>query len=151
MLRVLGCTRDRLGMAIDAGIRETVAVLNLLGLPTTQSCEGHVNDHGHGLPAPWVDFDLADPDVPIRAQMLLQMFYASDSLVDDDVRLTLDRGRLSNGGGFAALDATRAALGQGELTPDQVRELHARLAARQAEMRRFASFLKDRLDLSEAA
>jgi hypothetical protein len=38
------------------------------------------------------------------------------------VGITLDRGRLSNGGGFAALDATRAALGQGQLTPDQVRE-----------------------------
>ena len=141
----------RLGMPIDAGIRETVAVLNLLGLPTTQSCEGHVNDRGHGLPAPWVDFDLADPHVLGRVQALLAMFYASSRLIDTDVRLTLESGRLCNGSGFAALDAARAAVGEGRLTSDQVRELQARLAARQDEMRRFASFLKAELDLSEAA
>lgn len=43
---------DKLGRPIDAGIRETVIALNVLGIITRQSCEGHL-DHGTG--APWVD------------------------------------------------------------------------------------------------
>lgn len=42
---------DNLGTPIDQGILETIVVLNLLGLHTFQSCEGHL-DHGH--PYPWV-------------------------------------------------------------------------------------------------
>jgi hypothetical protein len=42
---------DALGKPVDVGIRETVAILQLLGLHTRQSCEGHI---GWGLPAPWV-------------------------------------------------------------------------------------------------
>lgn len=42
---------DNLGMPIDPGIFETVVALNLLGLHTFQSCEGHLD---HGCPYPWV-------------------------------------------------------------------------------------------------
>jgi hypothetical protein len=42
---------DKLGMPIDPGIFETVVALNLLGLHTFQSCEGHLD---HGCPYPWV-------------------------------------------------------------------------------------------------
>src|SRR5437763_8152511 len=42
---------DRLRTPIDAGIVETVVVLNLLGLQTFQSCEGHLTD---GSAYPWV-------------------------------------------------------------------------------------------------
>ena len=42
---------DTIGTPVDQGILETVIVLNLLGLHTFQSCEGHL-DHGH--PYPWV-------------------------------------------------------------------------------------------------
>src|SRR5579864_9320219 len=42
---------DRLGTPIDAGIVETVVVLNLLGLQTFQSCEGHLAE---GCAYPWV-------------------------------------------------------------------------------------------------
>ena len=42
---------DRLGKPIDAGIVETVVVLNLLGLQTFQSCEGHLTE---GCAYPWV-------------------------------------------------------------------------------------------------
>lgn len=44
---------DRVGCPIDKGILETVVVLNLLGLHTSQSCEGHLDG---GRPYPWVDF-----------------------------------------------------------------------------------------------
>ena len=45
-------TLERLG--VDPGIRETVATLNLLGFPTTESCEGHVD---HGNPAARVSIE----------------------------------------------------------------------------------------------
>lgn len=48
---------DALGQPIDAGIRDTVIVLNFLGINTLASCEGHL-DHGTG--APWVDIGSSD-------------------------------------------------------------------------------------------
>ncbi len=44
---------DALGYGIEDGIIETVAYLNELGFPTTQSCEGHTEDHGY--PFAWVE------------------------------------------------------------------------------------------------
>lgn len=44
---------DKLGMPIDPGIMDTVIVLNLLGIVTVQSCEGHID---HGIAAPWIFF-----------------------------------------------------------------------------------------------
>ncbi len=45
---------DGQGCPVDEGITETVVALNLLGLHTCQSCEGHLDD---GWPYPWVDFE----------------------------------------------------------------------------------------------
>lgn len=45
-------TIDKLGRPVDVGILEAVAALNLLGIRTTASCEGHLD---HGTYAPWVD------------------------------------------------------------------------------------------------
>lgn len=42
---------DKLGAPIDTGIFDTVVALNLLGMTTYQSCEGHLD---HGCPYPWV-------------------------------------------------------------------------------------------------
>lgn len=44
---------DGLGKGIDEGIKETVAVFNVLDIPTSQSCEGHP-DRESGGPYPWV-------------------------------------------------------------------------------------------------
>lgn len=44
---------DGMGYPIDEGILHTVVTLNLLGLCTSQSCEGHLDG---GLPYPWLDF-----------------------------------------------------------------------------------------------
>jgi len=149
---------DRLGLPVDPGIRGTVAALNLLGLPTTLSCEGNVNARGHGLPAPWVDFACGDdPSLHDRITALLEVFYADgidgadDPALDPDVRLVMDGDRLSNGGGFAALDAMRQALGEGLLAPAEIAALELQLARRQAEMRRFTLFLCARLGIREAA
>jgi hypothetical protein len=44
---------DMEGKPIDAGIKESIAILNAFDIPTTQSCEGHPN-HGDGRPYPWI-------------------------------------------------------------------------------------------------
>jgi hypothetical protein len=48
---------DGLGMPIDSGILKTVALLNLLGFSTHQSCHGHLNVDNYGLPYAWVNFE----------------------------------------------------------------------------------------------
>lgn len=53
---------DKLGQPVDAGIVETVVLLNLFGIPTSASCEGHLE---HGTGAPWVDIEATS----ILAQM----------------------------------------------------------------------------------
>lgn len=45
-------TGDRLGKPIDGGIKETVVMFKANELPTSGSCEGHVES---GLPVPYVD------------------------------------------------------------------------------------------------
>ncbi len=51
----LESTTDKLGMKIDEGIFNTVLALNALGIPTSGSCEGHLE---HGEPYPWVDVSM---------------------------------------------------------------------------------------------
>ena len=53
MKRKLKRTGDRLGRPIDEGIFDVVLYLNLLGIETEASCEGHLD---HGVAAPWIDF-----------------------------------------------------------------------------------------------
>ena len=49
--------RDGLGKRIDPGIVETVVALNVLGIPTVASCEGHLE---WGCASPWVDVEPAE-------------------------------------------------------------------------------------------
>ncbi len=44
---------DAEGKGIDVGIKDTIAVLNVWDIPTTQSCEGHTQQR-EGRPYPWV-------------------------------------------------------------------------------------------------
>lgn len=48
---------DKRGLGIDKRIKEAVVALNMLGFPTTASCEGHLNWSEH---TPWVDVSLPD-------------------------------------------------------------------------------------------
>src|SRR5580704_5515502 len=54
---------DATGMGIDRGISNTVIALNLLGVPTSSSCEGHIE---RGLPAPWVEIGKPRPAAAYR-------------------------------------------------------------------------------------
>ena len=56
-LAAVGRLTDGLGKRVDSGMKETIAVLQLFGLHTRQSCEGHLT---WGEPAPWVD--IASPE-----------------------------------------------------------------------------------------
>lgn len=47
-------TLDGLGKGIDPGIFETVVALNVLGIPTVASCEGHLE---RAIAAPWVEIE----------------------------------------------------------------------------------------------
>lgn len=43
---------DRLGLPVDEGIKESVVALNVFGINTSGSCEGHLD---RGIAAPWID------------------------------------------------------------------------------------------------
>lgn len=105
----LTSTRDALDEPIEPGILDTVAVLNTLGFPTYQSCEGH-QEVGHGRSTPWV---IVYPQEPVekgwkerpemrtqveneshrlkeKLTILLEKFYANHAS-DRDVQLSVDR------------------------------------------------------------
>jgi hypothetical protein len=107
---------DKIGRPIDDGIFDIVVALNMLGVPTKMSCEGHLD---HGLPYPWIDVSLPPPKFPIEIRIygkasfievipdmskftdLLFEFYR-DRSVTPDRRITLVCGRIhSRGGGDA--------------------------------------------------
>ena len=46
---------DKIGMPIDEGILETVVALNARDIPTSTSCEGHLD---HGELYPWIDIGI---------------------------------------------------------------------------------------------
>ncbi|GCF11685.1 hypothetical protein [Dictyobacter arantiisoli] len=64
---------DPIGTPIDPGIMKAVTALNVLGVETSSSCEGHLQ-HGHA--APWVDFHAVDTEMirkkALAASRLLQ-------------------------------------------------------------------------------
>lgn len=144
-LRHVAALTDRLGLPVDPGIRDAVAALSLAGFPTTQSCEGHVNAAGHGLPSPWVELDLprTERDAgPPRLIALLACFNAARA-TPPEATLLWDTGRLQAGDTYDGLDATRRTLRAGRLPPDDVRALEALLVARQSEIQAFAAFLRE--------
>ncbi len=117
-------TVDKLGKPIDTGILETVAVINMLGIETRASCEGHLD---WGLPYPWVDLQ---PDIELKRRLhrYLAHFYV-DRYTSYDLVLTLHGNRLrSQGTAFS------------ELFTDEERP--QRLVAYQGEMQALTTFMK---------
>ncbi len=153
---------DGLGMGIDAGIKETVALLNLADVQTTASCEGHKN---WGYPYPWID--IGHPDAwGIYKQLdkikdyeskefksltdqitrlnkpeceklfkLLKHFYPK-SETDYEAMLIIS----PYGHGAGRLQSRQEYIYEGD---KEAYTRHARLA--KAEMKRFARFLKDQI------
>lgn len=115
---------DSLGKPIDPGIFEAVVALNLLGIRTVASCEGHQE---WGVPHPWIDIG-ADLAQKYRLHGYLSQFYAQYP-VNVDCLLGFHGYRLrSAGAAFSALQ-TRSEQAQ-------------KLRAYQQEMTTFSTFLK---------
>lgn len=66
-LKWVRAQNDKLGLGIDKGVEYPVAAMRVLGIRTTQSCEGHTE---HGLPYPWIDVE--KEDIPKLEQALLE-------------------------------------------------------------------------------
>ena len=65
-LKEVAALKDGNGCSVDAGILETVAALQLLGLHTEFSCQGHLT---HAWPAPWVSLLIDNQLNPISPNM----------------------------------------------------------------------------------
>ena len=53
---------DNLGKGIDGGIKDVVTALLVHNFSTSGSCEGHVNEKGHGYPFPWIEVYTPAPE-----------------------------------------------------------------------------------------
>lgn len=157
---------------IDEKIKGLVAALNSLDIPTTSSCEGHVD---HGSPSPWIKVrDPKEPEGPKegtqeyeewqainkelrqRTEKLLAEFYDGRS-VPEDVRIVISDANagfwLHSGGEFfkqwrkdVALVAERKMKGEAvdkNLSVEEISRRAAILPAYQKEMGDFASFLSE--------
>lgn len=155
---------DKLGPAIDSGVTETVAALNLLGVNTVGSCEGHMQN---STGAPYIDVggkkstsllerfiemyykegitqktnnlktQIEQINLPEQTKImdLLESFYEGRE-VSYGKRLTIRE----LGFGASRIESEGAIL-QKIVTPELKQQ---RLAEYQAEMRTFTIFLKDR-------
>lgn len=115
---------DKLGKKIDTGIFDTVVALNVLGITTVQSCEGHV---GWGVPYPWVHIE-SSLEQKFRLHQLLSQFYERRSTDFESVLVFNGYRMHSRGAAFS------------EIIPET--EHVQRLQLYQEEMRAFTSYLK---------
>lgn len=149
---------DKVGRGIDEGIKEGVVIFNLLGLKTTQSCEGHYGQEEQGFPTPWIQVYPEEPDIEnwyenedlrvkvtkekhelqANATGLLAEFY-KDRNVSYDAMLGF------SGIGYGFRIQNQGAEIFDEITKDMTEEEKANKAAEyKKEMDNFASFLKDK-------
>lgn len=153
----VGQIEDKLGMPIDEGIKDTVVYLKALDFPTSQSCEGHLqDDEGDEQPrAPFVEIYPKEPseenwvDIPElrdkvtaesaalkeKATKLLDEFYGENPDIDAKAKLTL--WQIAYGFRFEPEGAEQLASLTGA-------EAKSTLSAQQAEMNKFTEFLKEK-------
>lgn len=123
-------TVDGMGKRIDPGIIYLILALNANGIPTTFSCEGHL-DHGYAYP--WVWIPEQDQD---SLNALLSAFYQHIWTYDDRL-LVIEHGLIEDEVVLRNLGAS----------PQEEREQGLRalkLKEYQQEMQAFAHFLKER-------
>jgi hypothetical protein len=94
---------DRLGRPIDPPIFETVVALNVLGLPTSMSCGGHLDD-GRGLLLPWVDIRAFHPRAQKWQKKLQKLQKKAEKL------RRKERRQQKNGSSWLAVKATEKEL-----------------------------------------
>lgn len=130
--------KDRLGKEMDPEIIEPVALLNLLNIPTSGSCEGHL--YG-GLANPWIDINTLS-DAKDQEGLLFEQI---GILVQDFNKNRTDREKLEivRIGGIVG----RIIVGEKEPISELSKlkdpeDLPMRLQVRQSVMKDFTEFLK---------
>lgn len=118
---------DRLGKPIDEGIFDTVVALNMLGVTTKQSCEGHI---GWGAPYPWVSVE-EDEHKFLLHKHLCQYY--------DDRPVKFDRILVFHGNRIRPAGASLETFFSDE-------EQQHKLIEYQQEMHDFTAFLKARIE-----
>lgn len=84
MAREVDTWADALGMPIDADIKDTIIVLNLLGFKTDQSCGGHF---AWGRLYPWISFATYDAE----EQLLLNQAQELSCKIDETEKAVIAR------------------------------------------------------------
>ena len=72
---------DGVGYPIDTEIKDTVIALNLMGIETEASCEGHLD---RGLSYPWIDIQIYPPEVK---KMMLELSDIQEQLSKEEILL----------------------------------------------------------------
>jgi hypothetical protein len=98
--------QDGMGTGLDHGIKETVAVLQLLGVHTRQSCEGHMD---HGVAAPWIFIETPDPRLEKLRQKYTKLSIQAEELEEEEADALYDelwalRGKME---GIVAVEYTK--------------------------------------------
>jgi heat shock protein HspQ len=57
-MAVWGTIFDGVGKGIEDGVKPALTACTLLSAYTRQSCYGHAEEDGHGLPYPWIDLGI---------------------------------------------------------------------------------------------
>ncbi len=148
---------DGLGKGIEEGIEETVVAFNIHGIPTSQSCEGHVDLHTEDYQpamAPWVEIYPEEPEqegwqhndqlrekVEIESDRylakvtnFLREFYANQQ-VPADVKLVIDP---------IAYGFRVQSKGLEDLKDPNDKDQQEKAKKYKEEMERFTSFLKEK-------
>lgn len=145
---------------IDSKMKNAVYILNLLDLPTTGSCEGHID---HGSPAPWIMIQKTDEankneKIYQKLAFLLKEFYKNRS-ASPDTRIIIKRGNagfwLHNGGKAYAqwrkkVNKRVIKKQQGDTVQEFINEKEKRSRTKhllrfQKEMKMFTKFLENKL------
>lgn len=149
---------DKLGLGIDEGIKDFVATLNAMGIPTTSSCAGHTNEDDEGFAIPYIEIYTPrprdwreDPDAQKHWTLsnqkesekllpLLNQFYENRA-VKEDVRIDIHPMGLFGGFRLQSTIKKRGPIPQDEnyytKATENVREY-------QKEMEDFGNFLKEK-------
>ena len=143
---------DKLGMPIDEEIKEAVAWFNINKIPTSGSCEGHLEKHGEFFP--WVEvyppapkgcdkdekkkeeWKMQNLKYRQKAMELLDEFY-QDRQVSFDVRLSF--ANIGTFGGFRV-----RSVGGEIMSILSEKERKEKLQEYREEMNAFTRFLKDK-------
>jgi hypothetical protein len=131
---IVACTVDSQGRPIDLGIMGTVLYLNVHGIRTISSCEGHLD---RGLAYPWVRVPTEDHG------KLVEVLTAFNREHEEDGEQAMDRTLVV----VSALMADMCILQNFGAACQNEREPQRRaqkLAEYQREMQSFAEWLRDR-------